>query len=83
MKEKDDVAPIPLPVQLTVRLTAMVYPEPEAGGYSAEVPARPGCYTQGETLDEVRANLREAAEGWLASAHDDAMGRTAGGEEAA
>src|SRR5437764_207425 len=41
-----------------------------AGGDSAEVPALPGCYTQGETLEEVRANLREAAEGWLAAAHD-------------
>jgi len=28
---------------------------------------------QGETLDEVRANLREAAEGWLAVAHDEAV----------
>ncbi len=25
----------------------------------------PGCVTQGETLDEVRKNLREAIEGWL------------------
>ena len=59
----------PITVELTVTITAVVHPEPEAGGYSAEVPALPGCYTQGETLDEVRANLREAAEAWLASAH--------------
>ena len=62
--------PRPIPLQLTVTVTALVYPEPEAGGFSAEVPALPGCYTQGETLDEVRANLREAVEGWLSSAHD-------------
>ena len=30
--------------------------------------ALPGRHTQGETLEEVRANLREAAEGWLAVA---------------
>ena len=36
------------------------------------VPALPGCYTQGETLEEVQANLREAAEAWLAAAHDQA-----------
>jgi predicted RNase H-like HicB family nuclease len=59
-----------IPVQFT--LTALVYPESEVGGYSAQVPALPGCYTQGETLEEIQANLREAAEGWLASAHDEA-----------
>ena len=60
----------PITVQFTVTLTALIYLEPDVGGYSAEVPGLPGCYTQGETLDEVRANLREAAEGWLGSAHD-------------
>jgi predicted RNase H-like HicB family nuclease len=68
----------PITVQCTVTLTALVHAEPEVGGYSAEVPALPGCYTQGETLDEVRANLREAAEGWLASAHDRAVAVSAG-----
>src|SRR5438093_499131 len=56
----------------TGNLPAWVFPDPDAGGYSAEIPALPGCYTQGETLEEVRANLREAAEGWLAAAHDQA-----------
>ena len=74
----DAAEPRPIPVQVTVTLTALVYPEPEAGGYSAEVPALPGCYTQGETLEEVRANLREAAEGWLSSAHDEATSPPAG-----
>src|SRR6266516_266639 len=35
------------------------------GGYWAEVPALPGCVSQGETVDDVRANVREAIEGWL------------------
>jgi predicted RNase H-like HicB family nuclease len=75
--KNEAAAPVrPIPVQFGVTLTALIYPEPEAGGYSAEVPALPGCYTQGETLDEVRANLREAAEGWLAAAHDDALSGT-------
>jgi predicted RNase H-like HicB family nuclease len=39
--------------------------EAEEGGYWAEVPALPGCVTQGETVQEVTANLREAVEGWL------------------
>jgi predicted RNase H-like HicB family nuclease len=69
----------PVVVDVAVVLTAIVRPEPEAGGYSASIPALPGCHTQGETLDEVRANLREAAEGWLAVAHDDAIARDAAG----
>lgn len=64
--------PQPITVQVTVTVTALVYPEPEAGGYSAAVPALPGCYTEGDTLDEVRVYLREAAEAWLAAAHDHA-----------
>ena len=43
----------------------------------------PGCYTQGETLEEIQANLREAAEGWLVSAHDEAMDRHSAEEGAA
>lgn len=37
----------------------------EEGGFWAEVPSLPGCVTQGETLDEIRANLHEAIELWL------------------
>ena len=64
--------PQPITLQLAVTLTAVVHPEPEAGGFSAEIPALPGCYSQGDTLEDVQANLREAAEAWLASAHDHA-----------
>lgn len=38
---------------------AVVHPEDE-GGYWAEVPDLPGCFTQGDTLDEVYQNLAEA-----------------------
>ena len=70
----------PVAVEVHVILTAIVRPEPDAGGYSASIPALPGCHTQGETLEEVRANLREAAEGWLAVAHDDGLARDTAGE---
>jgi predicted RNase H-like HicB family nuclease len=72
----------PITLQLTVTITALVHPEPQVGGYSAEVPALPGCYTQGETLEEVRDNLREAVEGWLSSAHDAAAHHPAKPEQA-
>ena len=69
--------PSPVAVDISVNLTAIVCAEPDSGGFSASIPALLGCHTQGETLDEVRANLREAAEGWLAVAHEDAMARDA------
>ena len=47
-----------------MNLKAIIH-EAEEGGYWAEVPALPGCFTQGETMEEVTANLREAVEGWL------------------
>ena len=35
--------------------------EPEAdGGYSVVCPALPGCVSQGDSLDEALANIREA-----------------------
>ncbi len=37
----------------------------EEGGYWAEVPAIPGCATQGETFEELLRNLYEAIEGCL------------------
>lgn len=42
----------------------MIHEEPE-GGYWAEVPALPGCYSQGETVDELTENVREAISGVL------------------
>jgi predicted RNase H-like HicB family nuclease len=39
--------------------------EAEEGGYRAEVPAIPGCATEGETIDELLRNLLEAMEGCL------------------
>lgn len=44
----------------------MVIHDAEEGGYWAEVPALPGCASQGDTMDELLANLREAIAGWLA-----------------
>ena len=41
--------------------------EAEEGGYWAEVPALPGCATQGETFEELLQNLYEAVEGYLAA----------------
>ncbi len=39
--------------------------EAEEGGYWAEVPAIPGCMSQGQTLQELIENLYDAVEGCL------------------
>lgn len=44
---------------------AVVIDEDPEGGFWAEVPALPGCYSQGETIDELRENVREAITGVL------------------
>ncbi len=37
----------------------------EAGYYVAEVPALPGCFSQGKTREDTISNIKEAIEGWL------------------
>lgn len=39
--------------------------EAAEGGYWADVPALPGRVPQGETIEELVANMREAVEGCL------------------
>lgn len=47
-----------------MKLNVIVH-EAEEGGYWAEVPAIPGCATQGDTWQELLQNLYEAIEGCL------------------
>ena len=47
-----------------MKLRAIIH-EAEEGGFWAEVPALPGCATQGETYEELIDNLQEAIEGCL------------------
>jgi predicted RNase H-like HicB family nuclease len=43
----------------------VVVHEAEEGGFWAEVPAIPGCASQGETMDDLLRNVQEAIEGCL------------------
>lgn len=47
-----------------MKLKVVVH-EAEEGGYWAEVPAIPGCSTQGDSFEELLSNLYEAVEGCL------------------
>jgi predicted RNase H-like HicB family nuclease len=52
----------------TMKIQAVIHPA-EEGGYWAEVPGLPGCITEGDSMEEVLANLKDAIEGWLAVAN--------------
>ncbi len=52
--------------------TAKFHPAVE-GGYWAEVPALPGCFSQGDSLEEVTIKIREAIECHLTSVVRDGL----------
>ena len=37
----------------------------DENGYWAEVPALKGCYTQGDTIEEIKTNIKDAITAWL------------------
>lgn len=49
----------------THQYTAVFEPDRESGGYTAFIPALPGCVSEGDTFEEAQANIREAAELYL------------------
>ena len=62
---------------MCMKIKAIIHPA-EEGGYWAEVPALPGCITEGDTMEEVVDNLKDAIEGWLDVANSrDAIESTA------
>jgi len=51
----------------------VIIEETSSDGYSAYVPDLPVCFTVGDTLDEVKANIREAIELYLDEARETGM----------
>lgn len=47
-----------------VTYTVVFHLDP-SGWWFAEVPDLPGCHTQGRTVDQARARIREAISAWL------------------
>lgn len=54
-----------------VRTYSIVVEEEEAGGYFVTVPALPGCFTRGETVEECRVRAVEAIEVHIAGLQAD------------
>lgn len=48
--------------------------EDEDGGYWAEVPSLPGCFSQGDTQEELMDNIKEGIEVYLESQEKDLEG---------
>lgn len=57
-----------------LKYTAVFEPE-KTGGYSVEIPALPGCISQGETFEDAVSNIREAAELYLEDMKDSEIPR--------
>jgi predicted RNase H-like HicB family nuclease len=52
-----------------MKIKAIIHPAEEVG-YWAEVPALPGCITEGDTMEELINNLQDAIQGWLEVANE-------------
>ena len=50
-------------------IQAIIHPA-EEGGFWAEVPSLPGCLTEGESLEELNANVVDGVKGWMEAAED-------------
>lgn len=59
-----------------MRLKVVIEPG-EDFGFVAHVPALRGCRSQGNTREELLANIREAIEGWLEAEQNKPQGRYA------
>jgi predicted RNase H-like HicB family nuclease len=56
----------------TYTYTIVIHPaDADETGYWVQVPALPGCFTQGETIEECVENARDAIAGYLASLKKD------------
>ena len=60
MKKLEEYMKLPYPMELT--------PDPDEGGYVVSFPDLPGCFTQGETLEEAMKNAEDAKREWLTAA---------------
>lgn len=51
-----------------MKLNAILEPQP-GGGYTAYIPALPGCVSEGDTVEEARQNILDALRGYLTVAN--------------
>lgn len=69
---KTSVERKPLDYYLGLKYPVTVTPDPE-GGFVVEIEDIPGCFSQGDTLEEAYENIEEARRLWLESAYEDGL----------
>jgi len=52
------------------KIFSVIYEPAPEGGFVVSVPSLPGCYSEGETLEEAQKNIQEAIELYLEEAHE-------------
>ena len=52
-----------------LQYTAVFEPDQEVGGYTATIPALPGCISEGDTFEEALKNIQEAADLYVEVMH--------------
>ena len=52
-----------------LQYTAVFEPDKKVGGYTATIPALPGCISEGDTFEEAVKNIQEAAELYANTMH--------------
>ena len=57
---------------LNLRYPVTITPDVE-GGYVAEIEDLPGCFSQGETIEETYENIEDARRLWIESAYEDGL----------
>lgn len=53
-----------------MRYPVALMPDEQSGGFTAVIPASPGCVTEGDSHREALAMARDAAEGWMLATLD-------------
>lgn len=60
-----------------MRFVVVLEPDDEAGGFNVRVPALPGCFTQGDTVEQSLERARDAIATYLAGESSETL-RAAG-----
>ena len=60
----------PLKYYLSLKYPISIEEAPE-GGYFIQIKGLPGCYSQGETVEEAMENIEEARQIWMESMYED------------
>jgi predicted RNase H-like HicB family nuclease len=56
-----------------MRLKVVIEEDGEVGGYVVCCPSLPGCFSQGDTIDEALENIKEAIQACLESLAEDEL----------